>query len=151
VRRPGREISRGPQPAAAHHLGPDPSDRASQPLAHQLLRTKSAAEVVNRRAVRFPLTHGYEEAAGVLKITRLSHTGRRLTLKLEGEIVGPWVDAVRDACTKRGRRSGRVRLDLAAVTYADTAGVQLLRDLVGEGIEIAARSSFLAELLHLDD
>ena len=83
----------------------------------------------------------------MLKITRLSRKGRSLTIKLEGEILGPWVDTVRDACAKRGRRSAR--LDLAAVTYVDAAGVQLLRDLMAEGIEIAACSSFVAELLDL--
>ena len=87
----------------------------------------------------------------MLKITRLSHKGQGLTIKLEGEILGPWVGAVRDACTQRGRRCRRLRLDLAAVTYADAAGVQLLRDLVGEGIEMAACSPFIAELLHPED
>jgi hypothetical protein len=87
----------------------------------------------------------------VLKITRLFHKGRCLTIKLEGEILGPWVDAARDACSTGGRRPRRLHLDLAAVTYADAAGTQLLRDLMREGIEIAACSSFLAELLHLDD
>ena len=87
----------------------------------------------------------------MLKITRLSHKGRGLTIKLEGEILGPWVGVVRDACTKRGRRSARLSLDLAAVTYADAAGIHLLRDLLCEGIEIVACSSFLGELLHLED
>jgi hypothetical protein len=87
----------------------------------------------------------------VLKITRLSHKGGRLTIKLEGEILAPWVGTVRDACAQRGRRRRRLRLDLVAVTYADAAGTQLLRDLMREGIEIAACSRFLAELLHLDD
>jgi hypothetical protein len=85
----------------------------------------------------------------VLRITRLSREGRTLTLKLEGEILGPWVGAVRDACTKRGRRSVRPRLDLAAVTYVDAAGVELLRELMAEGVEIAACSSFVRELLQL--
>jgi anti-anti-sigma regulatory factor len=85
----------------------------------------------------------------VLKITRLSRKGRSLTFELEGEIFGPWVGAVRDACTKRGRRSSRLRLDLAAVTYVDAAGVELLRDLMAEGVEIAACSSFVRELLQL--
>jgi hypothetical protein len=93
----------------------------------------------------------YKEWAGVLKITRLSRKGRTLTLKLEGEILEPWVDTVRSTCTQRGRRFKLLHLDLAAVTYADAAGAQLLRDLLGEGIEIAACSSFLTELLHLDD
>jgi hypothetical protein len=61
------------------------------------------------------------------------------------------VGAVREACTQRGRWPGRLRLDLTAVTYADVAGTQLLHDLMRDGIEIAAYSSFIAELLHLDD
>jgi hypothetical protein len=121
-----------------------------QGLTQTPLPAKSKAGFAHRHAVRFPLTRGYEEVAGVLKITRLSHKGRPRTLKLEGEIVGPWVDAVRDTCTKRGRRPGRLRLDLAAVTYADAAGVQLLRDLMHAGIEIAGCSSFISELLHLE-
>ena len=70
-----------------------------------------------------------------------------LTIKLEGAILGPWVDTVCEVCTPRGRRSKRFVLDLAGVTYADTAGVQLLRDLVCRGVEIATCSSFIAELL----
>ena len=59
--------------------------------------------------------------------------------------------AVRDACRGRGRRSGRLLLDLAAVTYADAAGVQLLRALIGEGVEIAACSGFVGVLLRPGD
>ena len=82
----------------------------------------------------------------MLKITRLFPKGRGLTIRLEGELLGPWVGSVRDACAVRGRR--RLRLDLAAVTYVDAAGVQLLHDLATEGAEITACSSFVGELLH---
>jgi hypothetical protein len=92
-----------------------------------------------------------EEAAGVLKITWLSRTGGMLTLKLEGEILEPWVSSVREACAPPVRRSEPLYLDLAAVTYADAAGAQLLRDLLGEGVEMAACSGFLRELLQLGD
>ena len=87
----------------------------------------------------------------MLRIARLSRKARGLTIKLEGEILAPWVGTVRDACTKRGRRRRRLHLDLAAVTYADAAGTELLRDLMRERIEITACSSFLTALLHLDD
>ena len=87
----------------------------------------------------------------MLKITRLPRKGRVPTIKLEGEILTPWVGAVREACPQRGRGPEQICLDLAAVTYADAAGTQLLRDLMRGGIEIAACSSFIAELLHLDD
>src|SRR5262249_20827327 len=102
----------------------------------------------DRYAIRFSPAHGFEEAAGVLKITRLSHKGRGLTVRLEGEILGAWVGAVRDACAGQRRRPRR--LDLAAVAYVDAAGVQLLRDLMAEGVEIAACSSIVGELLHLE-
>ena len=84
----------------------------------------------------------------MLRITRLSQKGRGLTIKLEGELLGPWVGSVRDACAARGRRPRRLRLDLAAVTYVDAAGIQLVRDLIAEGVEIAACSSFVGALLH---
>ena len=86
----------------------------------------------------------------MLKVTRVSRKGLALMIRLEGELLAPWVETVREACTRRGRRSGRLLLDLAAVTYADTAGAQLLRDLTREGIEIAACSGFVGELLHLE-
>jgi len=84
----------------------------------------------------------------VLRVTtQLSRTVRALTVKLEGELREPWLAIVRDACSQRNGRSERVRLDLAAVTYADAAGAQLLRELVREGVEIAACSGFVGELL----
>ena len=83
----------------------------------------------------------------MLKITRVPHKGQGLTIKLEGEVFGPWVDSVRAACAIRGRRPWC--LDLAAVTYMDEAGAELLRNLIAEGVEIAACSSFVRELLQL--
>ncbi len=82
----------------------------------------------------------------MLRITLVSQKGRGLTIKLEGVLLGPWVGSVCDACAARGGRP--LPLDLAAVTYVDAAGVQLLRDLVAEGAEIAACSGFVGELLH---
>ena len=77
-------------------------------------------------------------------MTWLSNESFGLTIKLEGELLGAWVDAVRAACAHREPQC----LDLAAVTYADTAGVQLLRELMADGVEIAACSSFVRALLH---
>jgi hypothetical protein len=84
----------------------------------------------------------------VLKITRNVGKNGLLTIKLEGEILGPWIGVLRDACAERG--CCRRRLDLAAVSHADGAGAQLLRDLVSDGAEIATCSSFLRELLSLE-
>ena len=91
------------------------------------------------------------EKVAVLKMTWGLRSNRGQNLKLEGEILEPWVGAVREACTEQGCRSGRLRLDLSAVTFVDAAGARLLRELVGAGIEIAACSGFVAELLRPED
>jgi anti-anti-sigma regulatory factor len=83
----------------------------------------------------------------MLKITRLSQKG---LMKLEGELLEPWVGTVRDACTTEGRHNQRPRLDLAAVTYVDAAGAQILRDLINEGVEIVACTTFVGTLLQLE-
>jgi ABC-type transporter Mla MlaB component len=85
--------------------------------------------------------------SNMLKITRLSQQG---LMKLEGELLEPWVGTVRDACSKESRQDYRPRLDLAAVTYVDAAGAQILRDLINEGVEIAACSTFIGALLELE-
>jgi ABC-type transporter Mla MlaB component len=85
----------------------------------------------------------------VLKITGPSRKDGMLTLKLEGQILAPWLSAVRDACTQHAPRVERLGLDLTDITYTDAAGTQLLRDLLREGVQIAACSSFVAELLRL--
>ena len=87
----------------------------------------------------------------MLKITWSPRSRRVRVLKLEGELREAWVDVVREACAEPDPRSRRVHLDPAAVTYVDAAGAQLLRGLIDEGVEIAACSSFVAELLHLED
>ena len=84
----------------------------------------------------------------MLKITRLSHRAGIRTIKLEGDLLAPWVGTVRDACAQRERWSEHLCLDLAAVTFVDATGIRLLRELVGEGVEIAACSSFIAQLLN---
>ncbi len=83
----------------------------------------------------------------MLKITRLTQQG---LMKLEGELLEPWVGTVRDACSKESPQSQRPRLDLAAVRYVDAAGAQILRDLINEGAEVVACSTFLGALLRLE-
>src|SRR5262245_24582085 len=138
-------MSRGPSSGVSARL---PTRRPPQLLTCQALRTKRRPGTAHRHAVRFTPTRRDEEAGGVLKITRLSHKGRGLTIKLEGEILGARVGSAREPSAARGRRPRR--LYLAAVTYVDAAGVQLRRDEMAEGVEIAACSSFVGELLHLE-
>jgi anti-anti-sigma regulatory factor len=87
---------------------------------------------------------------GVLKISWLSQTWPMPTIKLEGELLEPWVSSVREACGAERRRSQSLCLDLSGVTYVDALGARLLRELLREGVKITAGSTFLMELLYLD-
>lgn len=58
----------------------------------------------------------------------------------------PWVAELVSVCGM----AASARLDLANVTYVDTAGVALLRELMARGFEIVASSPFVAALLQLE-
>ena len=83
----------------------------------------------------------------VLKISTQSEELQTVTIKLEGEILEPFVETVRDACKKWQSRAKCVRLDLAGVSYVDAAGARLLSDLMRAGVQVAACSNFISELL----
>jgi anti-anti-sigma regulatory factor len=86
----------------------------------------------------------------VLKITEVSRSDSAITFKLEGKVLAPWVDELRRICTEPHHESRQIHLDLDAVTFLDEAGVELLRELIRQGITIAKCSGFIAELLHVD-
>ena len=69
------------------------------------------------------------------------------TLKVEGKILGPWVDELGRACEVSGLPQHCLRLDLAAVTFVDSIGLTLLDDLVRQGATIVGCSGFVADLL----
>jgi hypothetical protein len=85
----------------------------------------------------------------VLRITWIDFdaTGSNRTLKLEGKIVGPWVDELRSACEGPRIPAFCLRLDLADVTFVDPVGVKFLDDLIGRGATIVCCSEFIADLL----
>lgn len=85
----------------------------------------------------------------MLKITRTANVDG-VMFKLEGKLLGPWVDEARRACLEAGRGAHRTALDLSAVDFADAAGAQLLRDLLGDGATLAGCSHFISELLELE-
>jgi ABC-type transporter Mla MlaB component len=85
----------------------------------------------------------------MLRITR-SDSPLHATLRLEGKLLRPWlVEVLVEFSRARagGNSAPRVVLDLSAVTFVDAAGVWLLRDLIGQGAEVAGCSGFVAQLL----
>ncbi len=86
----------------------------------------------------------------MLMIKRIEVDDAMPTLKLEGKLQGPWVDVLRNVCEERSSASDRLRLDLAAVTFVDAAGLDYLKELLRGGISVVASSGFVAALLELD-
>jgi anti-anti-sigma regulatory factor len=87
------------------------------------------------------------EEFSMIRFTRIAVTHSTQTIKLEGKLIGPWVDEVRKASASGTVPSRRISLDLSALAFVDAAGERLLCDLIGRGMEVVACSSYVAELL----
>jgi hypothetical protein len=82
----------------------------------------------------------------MLKITKPETQRPGGTIKLEGKLVGPWLDEVRSLVADTSITS-HPNLDLSELTFADSAGVLWLRQLLHQGIVIESCSPFITELL----
>jgi anti-anti-sigma regulatory factor len=73
------------------------------------------------------------------------------SLRLEGQVTGPWVEELRRACDqmlgKNGHRGSRLVLDLAEVSFIDADGVTLFRELTARRVVVTHCSPFVAEQL----
>jgi ABC-type transporter Mla MlaB component len=87
----------------------------------------------------------------LLKITEVSGNDSGRTLKLEGKLLGLWVEELRSICLQPLQGLEQIDLDLAAVTFVDAAGAKLLRELIQRGIAITRCSGFVAALLHVEE
>jgi len=81
----------------------------------------------------------------MLRITTSNENGT-VWIKLEGKLVGPWVEACRQECARLSRSGAPPRVDLSAVGFVDSAGEEFLRELAGASA-IGRSSSFVEELL----
>jgi hypothetical protein len=87
----------------------------------------------------------------VLKITEIARNDSGRAFKLEGKLLGPWVDELRSVCLQPLDRLEQVSLDLATVTFMNAAGAELLHELIRRGIIITRCSAFVAELLRVEE
>ena len=72
---------------------------------------------------------------------RISTDGK--ILRLEGQVAGPWVNELAKTCD-RLRPAG---LDLTDVTFADSAGVALIKTLERRKLQVNGLSPFMEEQL----
>lgn len=84
----------------------------------------------------------------MLKIARIvGSRGSIATLKLEGKLLGPWVEELSRAWVELEVPPSDLCLDLSAVTFIDPAGIRLIGELLRQGATISECTGFVEELL----
>ena len=83
----------------------------------------------------------------MLKIVAVEPGTDEAILRLEGRVIGPWVEEVRRSCESVFSRGARLTLDLSDVSFVDREGVDLLRSLRDRHVALENCSPFVATLL----
>jgi anti-anti-sigma regulatory factor len=84
----------------------------------------------------------------LLRITVVESSSEAVRLRVEGRLTGRWVEELRRTCDLQGLSDGiRLTLDLSDVSFADAAGIELLKELRIGQITLLSTSSLVAEQL----
>jgi hypothetical protein len=89
---------------------------------------------------------GFNDGLLMLRISKVVDDGR-ITLRLEGRLLEPWVEALTAECAGLDGDRRQHVLDLSAVTFLDAAGVRAVRELTGRSLKLIGCSGFISELL----
>jgi hypothetical protein len=83
----------------------------------------------------------------MLKISCSESVDNAQTLRLEGHVSGPWVEALRGVCERLLALGQQLTLDLAGVSFLDRDGITLVWGLAARHVALINRSPFVAEQL----
>jgi hypothetical protein len=84
----------------------------------------------------------------MLRVTVVESSQIAVTLRVEGRIAGPWVEELRTACSVHSFPDEvQLSLELEDISYADAAGIELLKQLRNRGAGLIRTTPFLAEQL----
>ena len=83
----------------------------------------------------------------MLRITPIESGNNKVVLRLEGRVSGPWVSELGEACEKVLSLGNILILNLADVSFLDTAGSDLLNSIRARGVELTDCSMFVTEQL----
>jgi hypothetical protein len=81
----------------------------------------------------------------MLKVSTSKAADGAVTLRLDGQVAGPWVNVLQGACDEHLLKGSPVVLDLRNVSFADREGIELLRGLANRRAEFRNASPFLVE------
>lgn len=82
----------------------------------------------------------------MLRITTRESVVGPPELRLEGRLAGPWVGELERAASPHPG----VSLDLSGITFADAAGVDLLRHLIARGASVTRLAPYLEPFLGME-
>ena len=94
----------------------------------------------------------------MLRITVVDLSDSVVVLRVEGRITGCWVEELRRTCAAHAFAAHtfgahafadevQLSLELSEVSFADAAGIALLKELRGRGADLIRPTSFVAERL----
>ena len=83
----------------------------------------------------------------MLRIDRIEIISGATTLRLEGQVTGPWVDVLRRSCEPLLTAGTTLTLDVAGVSFVALDGVTLFGCLMDRGVAVVNSSPFVAEQL----
>ena len=83
----------------------------------------------------------------MLRISKLCENPSGLRLKLEGRIVSEWVSILEEQILECLKKTQKVLLDFSELRFVDKHGVEMLRRMPSEKIEIINCPGFIRELL----
>ena len=81
----------------------------------------------------------------MLKISQAGTPNHSVTLKLEGRVVGPWVEELRRICEPLLAEDRALKLDMTGVSYADAEGVATLNSFKARGVKLKNCSPFVEQ------
>lgn len=84
----------------------------------------------------------------MLKVTVVESSRSAVTLRVEGRIAGPSVEELRRACDVHDFADDvQLSLELMDVSFADGAGIVLLKELRSRGVGLLRTNPFMIEQL----
>ncbi len=83
----------------------------------------------------------------MLRISRLPTSHDIPCLRVEGRLVGDWVQLLQVEVEQARAQTPELELDLAGVEFADSQALSLLLELAERGVKLVACSPLLTSLL----
>jgi|CXWL01.1.fsa_nt_gi anti-anti-sigma regulatory factor len=83
----------------------------------------------------------------MLRITQVREDGDTIHLKVEGRVIGDGVSELDRTCEDSLSRNQRIILDMSDVTYIDRQGVDALKRILGNNVQLTDATLLLQALL----